>query len=335
MADQRYTPMARPTTLGSLLARPFMGTGQVATGPDQTTFSLFGPASRSTYVPMAFRLGTRVAPAPIIPAEMLAAEDARRAQQLSNQAPDGFNFVSPDPRGLLSEMERAPRPATPIAAPPAAPSAAEMGQGGLLGRMGQSVRERAGGLLTGEGSSARLRALGQALLTGPSRTPVSFGQSLMRGLAAGEEAVEREEMAEFAKEQRARQKKQIEAQNKLADVLADPEATDTEKKSAFKAAYPVEAFKAEGKPVDLVKQIGDIAIRKKQAGIPLTEVEQDAYDKRMSAGGFDLMKEYQKQVGMAGEPDSVQPRDTRVLATPAQQQAREELERRRRQREER
>jgi len=338
MADQRYTPLTRPATLGSLLARPLMGTGQVATGPDQTTFSLLGPASRSTSVPMAYRLGTRVAPAPIIPAEMLAAEDARRDEALSNiraflrstQAPDGFDFVSPDPRGLLSEMERAPRSAAP-----AASDAGEQEKMGLFGRMGQSAKERAGGLLTGEGSSARLRALGQALLTGPSRTPVSFGQSLMRGLAAGEEAVEREDMAEFAREQRARQKKQIEAQNKLADVLADPEATDTEKKSAFKAAYPVEAFKSEGKPVDLVKQIGDIAIRKKQANIPLTEVEQDAYDKRMSAGGFDLFAEAKKRSEMIGEPDSAQPRDTRVLATPAQQQAREELERRRRQREER
>lgn len=259
-------------------------------------------------------LGVPTMPAPIAP--VVGAQQFAQPQVLSAPSPQ----AQPQ-RGLLDEIERQPTPA---------PS--------LLGRFGGGIRSAAqevGGLFEGDEGRARAAALSRSLLRGPSRTPISFGQSLAEGLAAGGEEIERMEQRKFTKEQRARQKKQIEAQNKLADVLADPEATDTEKKSAFKAAYPVEAFKSEGKPVDLVKQIGDIAIRKKQAGIPLTEVEQDAYDKRMSAGGFDLFAEAKKRSEMIDEPDSAQPRDTRVLGTPAQQQAREELERRRRQREER
>lgn len=259
-------------------------------------------------------LGVPTMPAPIAP--VVKAQQFAQPQFFSTPAPQ----AQPQ-RGLLDEIERQPTPA---------PS--------LLGRIGGGIRsagKELGGLFEGDEGRARAAALSRSLLRGPSRTPISFGQSLTEGLAAGGEEIERMEQRRFTKEQRARQKKQIEAQNKLADVLADPEATDTERKSAFKAAYPVEAFKAEGKPVDLVKQIGDIAIRKKQAGIPLTEVEQDAYDKRMSAGGFNLLAESRRRSEVIDEPDSAQPRDTRVLGTPAQQQAREELERRRRQREER
>lgn len=246
------------------------------------------------------------------------------AQAAMPQLPQSQAFSSEQPMvSSVDEIERASVPSS---------------SSGLLGSIGGGLSGAASelrGLFSGEEGQARARALSKSLLSGPSRTPISFGQSVAEGLAAGSEEIERTEQRKFTKEQRARQKKQIEAQNKLADVLADPEATDTEKKNAFKAAYPVEAFKAEGKTVDLVKQIGDIAIRKKQSGIPLTEVEQDAYNKRMSAGGFNLMEEAKRRSSMIDEPDSAQPRDTRVLATPAQQQAREELERRRRQREER
>ncbi len=341
------TPLTRPTTVGGLLGNALKGTGQVAQAgggvPLQNyLLGLLGPrslemlAARRTSTPAT----TMIAPSPV---GLLTPE------MMSTQAPVGFDYVSPAPQltkdqearysnylldnkvrdrlsqktSALDEIERQSTPA---------PS--------LLGRIGGGIRsagKELGGLFEGDEGRARAAALSRSLLRGPSRTPISFGQSLAEGLAAGGEEIERMEQRKVAKEQRARQKKQIQAQDKLADVLADPEATDTEKKSAFKAAYPVEAFKAEGKPVDLVKQIGTIAIGKllKKPPEPLSPVEQDAYNKLMSAGGFDLFAEAKKRSEMIDEPDSAQPRDTRVLGTPAQQQAREELERRRRQREER
>lgn len=315
LLDRIAAPYRRDARRDALASLPAYQRGVMLSQP-QSYQSLLGVPS------------IQIPTAPAAPSSSLAMLNALQrpevAERLDRQRQED-DFSMRRRLGLLKDVPPPePRPSMP--------------QDTFLGRLGGGIRSAAqeiGGLFEGEEGRARAAALSRSLLRGPSRTPISLGQSVVEGLAAGGEEIERMEQRKFAKEQRARQKKQIEAQNKLADVLADPEATDAEKKSAFKAAYPVEAFKAEGKPVDLVKQIGDIAIRKKQAGIPLTEVEQDAYDKRMSAGGFDLMKEYQKQVGMAGEPDSAQPRDTRVLETPAQQQAREELERRRRQREER
>lgn len=199
-----------------------------------------------------------------------------------------------------------------------------MPQDTFLGRLGGGIKSAAqeiGGLFEGEEGRARAAALSRSLLRGPSRTPISLGQSVVEGLAAGGEEIERMEQRKFAKEQRARQKKQIEAQNKLADVLADPEATDAEKKSAFKAAYPVEAFKAEGKPVDLVKQIGTIAIGKllKEPPEPLSKVERDAYNKLMSAGDSGIFKELMDRgiISMPDAPESAQPRDTSVIPLPA------------------
>jgi hypothetical protein len=214
----------------------------------------------------------------------------------------------PRPSLLSDQLNQIERQSTP------APS--------LLGRIGGGIRsagKELGGLFEGDEGRARAAALSRSLLRGPSRTPISFGQSLTEGLAAGGEEIERMEQRKFTKEQRARQKKQIEAQNKLADVLADPEATDTEKKSAFKAAYPVEAFKSEGKSVDLVKQIGAIAIRKKQAELPLSKVEQDAYNKLMSSGDSGMFKELMDRgiISMPDAPESAQPRDTSVIPLPA------------------
>ena len=323
------TPLTRPTTVGGLLGNVFRGTGQVAQAgggvPLQNyLLGLLGPrsldmlAARRTSTPAT----TTVAPSPV---SLLTPE------MMSTQAPVGFDYMSPAPQltkdqetryrnylldskvrdrlpqktDALDEIERQPTPA---------PS--------LLGRIGGGIRSAAqevGGLFEGDEGRARAAALSRSLLRGPSRTPISFGQSLTEGLAAGGEEIERMEQRKFTKEQRARQKKQIEAQNKLADVLADPEATDTEKKSAFKAAYPVEAFKAEGKPVDLVKQIGAIAIRKKQAEIPLSKVEQDAYNKLMSAGDSAMFKELMDRgiISMPDAPESAQPRDTSVIPLPA------------------
>ena len=247
-------------------------------------------------------LGVPPMPAPIAP--VVGAQQFAQPQVLSTPAPQ----AQPQ-RGLLDEIERQPTP------PPS-----------LLGRIGGGIRSAAqevGGLFEGDEGRARAAALSRSLLRGPSRTPISFGQSLTEGLAAGGEEIERMEQRKFTKEQRARQKKQIEAQNKLADVLADPEATDTEKKSAFKAAYPVEAFKSEGKPVDLVKQIGAIAIRKKQAELPLSKVEQDAYNKLMSTGNSGLLKELVDSGLISGfdAPESAQPRDTSVIPLPADRRA--------------
>lgn len=142
------------------------------------------------------------------------------------------------------------------------------------------------GLLTGEGSSARLLALGKALMQGPSRTPISFGQSLMQGLAAGEEAVDAEETRKLKRKQTEIKSKQLDAM----DIISDPNATSEEKDAAFKAAYPAEAYKLEYKKgtQDLFDVVLNSAIRKKAANLPLTEVEQDAYDKKMSAGGSAL-----------------------------------------------
>jgi hypothetical protein len=245
-------------------------------------------------------LGVPTMPAPIAP--VVGAQQFAQPQVLSTPAPQ----AQPQ-RGLLDEIERQPTPA---------PS--------LLGRIGGGIRSAAqevGGLFEGDEGRARAAALSRSLLRGPSRTPISFGQSLTEGLAAGGEEIERMEQRKFTKEQRARQKKQIEAQNKLADVLADPEATDTEKKSAFKAAYPVEAFKAEGKPVDLVKQIGTIAIGKllKEPPEPLSKVERDAYNKLMSAGDSGIFRELIDRgfISTPDAPESAQPRDTSVIPLPA------------------
>ena len=265
---------------------------------------------------------------------MLAAGPRTRSLLSSTQAPSGFDFVAPAPtpemisgaqlaaaESLLRSGRRADVDSQADVGAPAVPAAPV--SRGLLADARPMPRpdmpEEAGGLLTGRGSSARLRALGKALMSGPSRMPISVGERIISGLAAGEEAVEREEMLEFAKEQRERQKKQIEAQNKLADVLADPESTDAEKKSAFKAAYPVEAFKAEGKPVDLVKAIGAIAIDKllKEPPEPLSPVEQDAYNKLMSIGGSGGLEELLAIAGLG--------RDTRSLNAAAKQGVKSEF----------
>jgi hypothetical protein len=180
-----------------------------------------------------------------------------------------------------------------------------MPQDTLLGRMGQSVRERAGGLLTGEGSSARLRALGQALLTGPSRTPVSFGQSLMRGLAAGEEAVEREEMAEFAKEQRKAKTSEMKAKQNFVAVMSNPDATDKEQDAAFKKAYPLEWSKAKNKKTTVSQMKAEAVVEvsdgmkegKELSDFP--QVTQDLYKSAVSAGGLntDIVSAVAAQLG--------------------------------------
>jgi len=318
------TPLTRPTTVGGLLGNVFRGTGQVAQAG--------GGVPIQNYV-----LGQRVL-------DMIAA----RNRPARNRTTGATTMVAP-PQGYQSILGM-PSMLTPIA--PDAPASPTSGLGllqdvpppmprpsllsdqlnqierqstpapSLLGRIGGGIRsagKELGGLFEGEEGRARAAALSRSLLRGPSRTPISFGQSLTEGLAAGGEEIERMEQRKFTKEQRARQKKQIEAQNKLADVLADPEATDTEKKSAFKAAYPVEAFKSEGKSVDLVKQIGAIAIRKKQAELPLSKVEQDAYNKLMSSGDSGMFKELMDRgiISMPDAPESAQPRDTSVIPLPA------------------
>lgn len=262
---------------------------------------------------------------------MLAAGPRTRSLLSSTQAPSGFDFVAPAPtpemisgaqlaaaESLLRSGRRADVDSQADVGAPAVPAAPV--SRGLLADARPMPRpdmpEEAGGLLTGRGSSARLRALGKALMSGPSRMPISVGERIISGLAAGEEAVEREEMLEFAKEQRERQKKQIEAQNKLADVLADPESTKEQKTSAFKAAYPVEAFKLEAKDGDIVKELQRIAVRKAILNIPLTEVEQDAYDKVMGKRELGIIEQVMAEQGIAP-----QGRDTRLLQTPAKQGA--------------
>lgn len=185
------------------------------------------------------------------------------------------------------------------------------GGGGALGDLlGEQARQ--------EAQRQAIMKLGLGLLgQGPSRTPISFGQSLASGLLGAQEEYQKQITSGLQEELAAEKLTQARQKKEAMDTISDPEASEEDKLSAFRSAYPLEFYKLEyKKDDDLFGKIVDQAIRKKQLGLPLSEVEQDAYNKKMSSG--DSLIEY-----LLGGDSSSQG------GLSIQQQAQRELDRRR------
>jgi len=243
MANQRYTPLTRPTTVGRSLLDFFGGSSSRKAPQPSAASGLLSPSPdyRNESVGrdfMAMLGGVNNNPLSNLQDYELSeivsfgnpAMASAAARELQSRGPRGVmgsevSFPQSQEAMTTPSQQQAnfsiKSPVSPMPRPSIPSDMADQIErksvpAGLLGQLGEGVRgagQELSGLFSGPEGQLRARELSKALMTGPTRVPVSFGQSLVEGLASGGELIDlkKAEQAKLDFEARAEGKGKKEA----------------------------------------------------------------------------------------------------------------------------